>query len=135
MPCSTRDSYAFASPGTLYILASLLSTWARTSSRTEGLSRERRLGTFSLSANSTAISLLIASHTPALGFGSRGNGGIASANKAPTTVVARTSAVAAVAPSFDPGGLGDSAPLRIPVPEVRKEFWYIFGSVLASTTL
>src|SRR5215469_8190167 len=116
------------------MLAILDSIWVRTLSRTEGWSSEIRLGSFSLSANKDAMSLLTASHTPAFGLGNRGSGGIASPNSAPTTVVARMSPVAAVAPNFDPGGFGDGAPLRMPVSEVRIEFSYIFGSVLASTT-
>ena len=76
----------------------------------------------------------MACQTPLLESGNLGGNGKASLTRAPTTVVARTSPVAAGFDSLDPGGLGDSAPSRMPVCDILCELSNIFGSVPTTTT-
>src|SRR5215472_8849663 len=82
--------------------------------RAVGCSRISGEAAFGESGKRSAISMLIARHTPLLALGSFGGNGNASLISAPTTEVARISTIAGLSESFEPGGLGDHAPASGP---------------------
>src|SRR6266849_4057981 len=86
------------------MFASRLSTWDLRSALTFGSSRDTRSGALSESENRFSRSFRIACQTPLLGLGNLGGNGKASLTSAPTTVVARTSPVAAGSDGLDHGG-------------------------------
>src|ERR1700730_14150571 len=109
-------------------------TWDFTFFIIEGLRTSASQGVFCNSGTRPVRSFLTACKTPLLKLGSFGRGGKASWNRDQTTVVARTSSVSARFDSFDPGGLGDSSPSKMPVCDVLCALSYILGSVPTSRT-